>query len=773
MNKLLLGVFIFAASLLQACSAKKNGNLKSGGDYTKFVKPLVGTLGEGNTYPGAQVPFGMVQLSPDTEKWDWGAASGYEYSDSTIYGFSMTHLHGTGIPDLGDILFMPTTGKLYINEGKKDLTEPGYLSSFSHKNEIAEANYYSVLLDDYQIKAELTASNRAGLMRFTFPESDSAHIVLDLSHVLRHKVIWSNIRVEDDNTITGMHQVKGWAKERYVYFAAKFSRPFDATRIFSNKKEEKYDSYKTYRFRSSVESAGPDIQFVADYSTKEAEQIMVKVGISAVSTANAMKNLDAEIPHWDFEKIKSEGKALWKNELAKFEVEGSEAQKETFYTAVYHAFMAPNTYFDVDRSYRGFDQNIHKAEGFDNYTVFSLWDTYRATHPLFCLTQADRNANMINSMLEHYKQSPDKLLPIWSFWNNETWCMIGYHAVPVIVDAYFKGVKGVDWDLAYQACVHSATHPEYDATKEYEKLGYVPYDIENESVSKTLEYAYDDYCIARMAKAMGKTEDFERFSKRAMAYQNLFDSEIGWMRPKDSKGEWMQDFDPHFFKHLGAFTEGTTWQYTWTVPHDVQGLINCYGGNQEFTQKLDAVFANKEGKDYLGVDDIHGRIGDYWHGNEPSHHISHLYSYAGQAWKTQELTRKIIETQYGNQPGSLCGNDDCGQMSAWYIFNAMGFYPVCPGSDQYIITSPALPYAKMYMSNGNAIEVIAKNFSEKNIYIQSVKINGIDWNKAWFSYSDIVNGGKIEFVLGDVMNKGFASSKSACPPSFSDGLNEK
>ncbi|TAJ13518.1 glycoside hydrolase family 92 protein [Marinilabiliaceae bacterium JC017] len=751
-----------------ACSPDKSTVKTVSSDFCQFVNPLVGTLGEGNTYPGAQVPFGMVQISPDTERWDWGAASGYEYSDSTIYGFSMTHLHGTGIPDMGDILFMPTVGQTHIRSGKKDFSEPGYLSRFSHDNEKAEVNYYSVQLDDYNIETELTSTNRAGLMRFTFPESDSAHIVLDLSHVLRHSVIWSNVRVENETTITGMHQVKGWAKERYVYFAAKFSRPFDNTRIFSNGRESKYDSYKTYRFRSSVEAAGPDIQFVADYKTAASEQILVKVGISAVSTANAMKNLDTEITDWNFEKVVEDGKNLWNQELAKFDVTGTQEQKETFYSAVYHAFMAPVNYFDVDRSYRGLDQNIHKADHFDNYTVFSLWDTYRATHPLFCLTQADRNANMIQSMLEHYKQSPDHLLPIWSFWNNETWCMIGYHAVPVIADAYFKGVKGIDWELAYQACVHSATHPEYDATLEYEKLGYVPYDLENESVSKTLEYAYDDYCIARMAKALGKEADYKRFSKRAMAYKNLFDDSIGWMRPKDSKGQWMKDFDSHYFKHMGAFTEGTTWQYTWTVPHDVKGLMACYGSKERFEAKLDSVFAYSNGKDYLGVDDIHGRIGEYWHGNEPSHHVSHLYNYVGKPWKTQRLTRHIINTQYGNKPGSLCGNDDCGQMSAWYIFNAMGFYPVCPGSDEYVITSPAVPAVTMQLSNGSVLNITAHNFSEKNIYIQSLKINGVDWKKSWFSFNDIKNGGSIEFVLGESPNKDWAASEADFPPSFSD-----
>ncbi len=753
--------------ILAACGQQASQEPAIHEDYTQFVKPLVGTLGEGNTYPGAQVPFGMVQLSPDTEKWEWGAASGYEYSDSTIYGFSMTHLHGTGIPDMGDILFMPTVGPTHIRPGKKDFSEPGYLSKFSHENETAEIGYYSVVLDDYNIKTELASTNRAGMMRYTFPAADSAHVVLDLSHVLRFDVVWSNVKMINETTIVGMHQVKGWARERYVYFTAEFSRPFDNARIFSGGKEVKYDSYKTYRFRSSKEAAGPDVQFVADYQTSEAEQLMVKVGISPISTANAMKNLKAEMPDWDFEKYVSASKELWNKELTKFEVEGSQHQKETFYTAAYHAFMSPTTYFDVDRNYRGLDQNIHECKEFDNYTVFSLWDTYRATHPLFCLTQADRNANMINAMLAHYQQSPDKLLPIWSFWNNETWCMIGYHAVPVIVDAYFKGVQGVDWQLAYEACVNSATHPEYDATAEYEELGYVPYDLENESVSKTLEYAYDDYCIARFAKALGREADAQRFSKRAMAYKNLFDKEIGWMRPKDSEGQWKADFDTHHFEHLGAFTEGTTWQYTWTVPHDVQGLVELYGSKEAMANKLDSVFAYSSGKDYKGVDDIHGRIGEYWHGNEPSHHVTHLYAYVGQPWKTQQLTRHIIDTQYGNEPGSLCGNDDCGQMSAWYIFNAMGFYPVCPGSDEYVITSPAIPSVTMILSNGNKLVIDTKNYSDKNVYIQSVMINGVEWNKSWFSYDDIKDGGNIRIVLGNKPNKSWASAKESFPPSMS------
>ncbi|TKG94946.1 glycoside hydrolase family 92 protein [Puteibacter caeruleilacunae] len=765
MRKKIIYSFLVLFALGFYAKADNIGKVQQG--YCKYVNPFVGTLGEGNTYPGAQVPFGMVQVSPDTEKWKWGAASGYEYSDSTIYGFSMLHLHGTGIPDMGDILFMPTVGKVQLESGKKDRSEPGYLSGFSHNNECAFPGYYSVLLDDYKVKAELTATNRAGMMRFTYPESDSAHVLLDLKHVLRHNVVWSNVRVVDDCTIVGMHQVKGWARERYVYFAAKFSKPFKQAHIFSDKKEVKYDSYKTYRFRSSKDVAGTDIQLVADYSTKEGEQISVKVGISAVSTANAMDNLTNEIPNWNFEHIVEDAQVKWNAELSKFDVEGTQEQKETFYTAVYHEFMAPVRFADYNGSYRGLDQNIYKEGKNKNYTLFSLWDTYRATHPLFCLVQADRNSDMINSMLAHYEQSADSLLPIWSFWNNETWCMIGYHAVPVIVDAYFKGIQGVDWEKALEACVSSATHPEFDALPSYEKLGYVPYDEENESVSKTLEYAYDDYCIAMMAKDMGQKAIYDRFIKRAMAYENLFDTSINWMRPKDSKGEWMPDFDTRFFKHMGAFTEGTTWQYSWYVPQDVQGLVNLMGGPKDFEVKLDSVFTTKKGKDYKGVDDIHGRIGEYWHGNEPSHHITYLYNYIGKPWKGQKLIHQVINSQYGNQPGSLCGNDDCGQMSAWYIFSAMGFYPVCPGTNDYVIGSPALPKITMNMSNGKSLKMRCENYAPKNIYVQSVSLNGEKWTKSWFSYDEIKDGGEIVFKMGDHPNKSWGKNRKAYPPSIS------
>ncbi|MCU4163636.1 GH92 family glycosyl hydrolase [Carboxylicivirga caseinilyticus] len=768
MKKWLKGFGICLNIALISCQTNiKPDDCSPSEDYSQYVNPLVGTFGEGNTYPGAQVPFGMVQISPDTEKWEWGAASGYEYSDSTIYGFSMLHLHGTGIPDMGDILIMPTVGDLKLHSGSKDKKNKGYLSGFSHANEQASPGYYSVLLDDYNIRAELTSTNRAGMMRFTYPEVDTARVLIDLSHVLRWDVVWSNVRVLDDQTIVGMHQVKGWAKERYVYFAARFSKPFDDCRIFSDKKEVRYDSYKNYRFRSSKEASGKDIQVVSEYFNMTSdEHLQVKVGISAISTDNAINNLDEEIFDWDFDKVRLAARDLWNKELSKFDVKGSDVQKETFYTGVYHAFMAPVQYSDYNNEYRGLDQNIHQQKGFNNYTVFSLWDTYRATHPLFCLVQPERNADMINSMLSHYDQSVDSLLPIWSFWNNETWCMIGYHAVPVITDAYFNGIQGVDWEKALEACVKSATHKEYDAVTDYEQLGYVPYDLENESVSKTLEYAYDDYCIARLAKALGKDKIYERFSKRSLGYKNLFDKQIGWMRPKDSQGNWMEPFDPFYFQHLGAFTEGTTWQYSWYVPHDVNGLINCFGGADIFEAKLDSLFTVSHGEEYDGTDDIQGRIGQYWHGNEPSHHITYFYNYIGKPWKGQKLIREIINTQYGNKPNSLCGNDDCGQMSAWYIFSAMGFYPVAPSSGYYVLGSPELPEVTMNLSNGKQFKVVSENYGEENYYVKKVSLNGEELKRSWISVEEVLSGGELVFEMSSTPEEGFGIGEEAIPPSL-------
>jgi predicted alpha-1,2-mannosidase len=687
-----------------------------------YIRPFVGTKGEGNTYPGPSAPFGMIQLSPDTDRDLWDTASGYEYSDTSIMGFTLTHLNGTGIPDLGDFLFMPQIGEPKLVAGTKENPDSGYRARYSHDQESASAGYYKVKLLNNNVIVELTAGERIGMMRFTFPQSEQASIMTDLQHFLsgnRFKLIWSHVRVEDNATITGFHLVNGWSKERYLYFAARYSRPFDHYRIMSQGNEVKYDSYKTYRFRSRNEAAGTNLQFLAEYKTRPDEAILVKVAVSPISAANALQNLDSEIARadWDFERIVRQTREKWDRELSRIEVEGSQWDKETFYTGMYHAFLAPNLYQDVTEEYRGLDSNIHQAKGFKNYAVFSLWDTFRATHPLFALIQSQRDSDMINSLLAHYDQSVDHLLPLWSLQGNETWCMIGYHAVPVIVDGYLKGVRGFDKQRAYQAIRTTAMNPDYDGVAAYAKLGWVPCDLENESVSKTLEYAFDDYCVAQMARALGKSADYDSFMKRAGSYKNVFDPSTSQVRGKDSQGKWRTPFDPHAYAEgsQADFTEATATQYTFYNPQDVPAMIALMGGKEKFIQQLDALFDYKEPLKTQAAEDIQGRIGEYWHGNEPSHHIIYLYCYAGQPWKAARRLHEVIKTQYGNQPNSLSGNDDCGQMSAWYIFTALGFYPVCPASDYYVIGSPAVEKAVMHLSNGKKFTMLAKNLSEQNI----------------------------------------------------------
>jgi predicted alpha-1,2-mannosidase len=729
--------------------AAANDNIPAVGKYVRYVRPMVGTQGEGNTYPGASAPFGMLQFSPDTERELWETASGYEYSDSTIMGFSLTHLNGTGIPDLGDFLFMPQVGTPKFIPGSKASPDSGYRSRYSHAEEASVPGYYRVLLERSGVNVELTAADRSGMMRLTFPKSDSAYVITDLKAVLRWNVQWSNVRVLNDSTVTGYHLVNGWAKERHLFFAARYSRPFDDFGIMSDGKPVVYN---TYRFRSTAEAAGKNLQFYAHYKTQKGETLIIKVGISAVSAANALKNLDAEIPGWRFDSVVKQTQSKWEKELAKIDIDGTQEQKETFYTSMYHAFLAPNVYEDVTKEYRGLDQNIHRAEGFTNYAVFSLWDTYRATHPLFTLIQSSRDADMINAMLAHYDQSVEHLLPVWSLQGNETWCMIGYHAVPVIVDAFMNGVKGFDVRRAYTAVKRTAMNSHYDNVATYASLGWVPFDKENESVSKTLEYAYDDYCVAQMANALGEKADYAYFMKRAGSYKNLFDSSYQLMRGRDSHGAWRTPFDPHQYVEGGDITEGTNWQYSWYVPQDVPGLIELFGGRAAFTTKLDSLFVYKAKGNFQEPGDIQGNIGEYWHGNEPSHHIIYLYAYAGQPWKAQKLVHQVITTQYGNKPNSLCGNDDCGQMSAWYIFSAMGFYPVCPASREYVIGSPTVPRASMHFSNGRTFTMTAENLSAENIYLQSVVLNGKKWNSPYLPFDELSKGGTLRFVMGPKPN---------------------
>ena len=711
---------------------------------SQFVKPLVGTKGEGNTYPGAVAPFGMIQISPDTDDNLWETASGYEYADSAILGFSLTHFSGTGIPDLGDFRFMPQIGKPWFVQGPKSNPDSGYSSAYKHADEVAKAGYYSVKLSDNHVKVECTAADRAGMLRFTFPKTDSASILIDLAQTLMWDAVWSNVRVINDSTVTGYHIVNGWAKDRQMYFAAVFSKPLDNLVIMNDGKPVVYNGY---RFRSSFEASGKNLQFLAHFKTKDQEKILVKVSVSAVSTQNALENLTTELKGKSFENIVSETQAKWDRELSKMQVEGSTELKETFYTALYHTFLTPMLYEDVNGDYRGLDHNVHKTGGGNNYAVFSLWDTYRATHPLFCLVQPTRNADMINSMLAHYDQSVEHLLPVWSLQGNETWCMIGYHAVPVIVDAMMKDLPGFDYQRAYNAMKTTALNPNYDNVKTYSQLGWVPFDKENESVSKTLEYAFDDFCIAQAAGKLGMKNDSVVFMQRAESYKNLFDPKMQLMRGRDSQGQWRTPFNSHEYVQGGDFTEATSWQYSWYVPQDIDGLIDLYGSPKAFTQKLDSLFTFNDNSSE-NMDDVQGRIGEYWHGNEPSHHIIYLYDFAGKPYKTQELLHKVIKDQYGNQPGSLTGNDDCGQMSAWYLFSVIGFYPVCPGSNYYAIGSPGAPSVKINFENGSSFQMKALNLSDRNIYIQKVTLNGKPWNKPYLGYSDIKNGGEIIFEMG-------------------------
>lgn len=706
-----------------------------------FIRPLVGTLGGGNTYPGPSAPFGMIQLSPDTDRLQ---CAGYDYSDTSILGFSLTHLTGTGVADLGDFLFTPVVGTPKFVPGDKQNPDAGYRSRYSHSDEVAQAGYYRVKLLNSQVTVELTASDRAGMLRFTFPPSGQAAILTDLSHFLwpnwnaKRCVIASHIRVEDDRTITGFHETNGWASDRCLYFAARYSRPFDGFKIISD----------GGAIPNAREADGKNLQFLAAYSTASNEVILVKAAVSAVSAANALKNLDADAPAWDFDGMRNRTRDQWDHQLAEIQIDGTDDQKQTFYTAMYHAMLAPNLYEDVTGEYRGLDRQTHQASGFTNYTVFSLWDTFRAEHPMLALIESGRDSDMINSMLAYYDQNRDHLLPMWPLQANETHCMIAYHSVPVIVDGYFKGVRGFSAARAYDAIKTTAMNPDNSGLADYTRLGWVPCDRYGESVSKTLEYGYDDFCVAQMAKALGKNEDYDYFMKRAGAYKNVFDPSTSLMRGRDSLGNWHTPFDPHHYTEGpgGDYTEATAWEYSWYVPQDVPALIALMGGKDQFIQKLDSLFTFGGGDSPQTL--AEGKIGEYWHGNEPGHHTIYLYCYAGVPSKAAYRLREVMKSQYGNQPGSLPGNDDCGQMSAWYVFTAMGFYPVCPAADYYVIGSPQVKRAVMHLSNGKTFTMSAPNLSDQNLYVQSVQLNGKNWDNPFLPYSELKDGGTIEFTMG-------------------------
>ncbi len=733
----------------------------------KYVNPLIGTDRMGHTYPGATVPFGSVQLSPETDTLPYEVdghynkdvykyCAGYQYRDKTIVGFAHTHFSGTGHSDLGDFLVMPTTGRLQMNPGTADHPGDGFRSGFSHENEFAAPDYYKVKLDRYNIMAELTATTRVGFHQYTFPKSDSAHIILDAVYGIYNypdKNVWTFIRVENDTLVTGYRQTNGWGRTRTVYFAMAFSKPIKDYGWQNNSKKEVYRGFwrKWDQSRNFPEMAGTQVRAYFDFSTREGEQIKVKLAISPVSTANALENMHREIPGWDFRQVKSDGQQLWERELSKIMIEADSETKVNFYTAAYHAYINPTVYMDVNGEYRGLDQNTHQAAGFTNYTTFSLWDTHRALHPLFNIIQPSRNKDMIRSMMAHYDQSVHKMLPVWSNSANENWCMIGYHSVSVIADAVVKGLySGADALRALDACIATAKHKSYDGLEYYMKMGYVPEDKNSSSVSKTLEYAYDDWCIAQMARKLNRTDVYNEFAGRSENYRNVFDVSTGFMRPRMSDGSFKKAFDVLNTDEPG-FIEGNTWNYSLYVPHAPNEMIKMMGGKARFTKHLDSLFTMQLPDSFFAnTEDItrDGIIGNYVHGNEPSHHVAYLYNYTDEPWKTQEHVRMIMNKMYRPAPDGLSGNDDCGQMSAWYIFSAVGFYPVAPGSDHYDLGSPAVSRADLHLENGKTFSVRTRNQGDKNVYVQKVTLNGKTLERTYISHSEITDGGELVFYMG-------------------------
>ncbi len=739
MKRLALPIFILFSFAISSCRPHH--------EPVDFVNPFIGTGGHGHTFPGATLPFGMVQLSPDTRLEGWDGCSGYHYSDSVIFGFSHTHLSGTGIADYCDILLMPTSGKYYLDNGYKTGTDNGYASRFSKKTEKASPGYYSVNLQDYDIKVELTATQRAGFQRYTFPKNKKDFVTLDLTH--RDKVLASNFLQINDYEVEGFRRSQSWAKDQYVYFYMKFNQPI----------KHLYLALNDTLLPKQRQAKGTNIKVAFDFGKLKDPVLLVKTGISAVSSAGAKKNLEKEIPAWDFDAVHDRARAAWNKELGKIKVKADKVTKTIFFTALYHTMISPNIFMDVDGKYRGTDLKIHQAKSFTNYTVFSLWDTFRATHPLYTIIERKRDAEFIKTFLHQYENGGQ--LPVWELAGNYTGCMIGYHSIPVIADAWVKGIRGFNLEEAFQAMQHSAM-ADHLGLEAYKKYGYIPADKEPESVSKTLEYAYDDWCIAQIAKALKRPAKTSYFLKRAQSYKNLYDPQTGFMRAK-MYGLWKYPFHPTEVDF--NYTEANAWQYTFFVPQDVSGLMKLMGGKEKFAKKLDLLFTTSSKLSGREQPDITGLIGQYAHGNEPSHHIAYLYDYAGKPWKTQAVVHRILHEMYADKPNGLAGNEDCGQMSAWYVLSAMGFYAVTPGSDIYAIGTPVLNESRIHLENGNTFIIKAENLTKENKYIQSASLNGTAYNKSFLTQGIIMKGGTLIFVMGAKPDKKWASQVNEIPVS--------
>jgi predicted alpha-1,2-mannosidase len=746
---LLLGVALPAAAVPPSADSRA---------YSA-VDPFIGSGGEGHTFPGAVVPFGMVQLSPDTqikprsEAFGWSA--GYRYEDHTIVGFSHTHFSGTGHSDLGDVLLMPIAGAVRLERGDPEHPGSGYTSRFSHASERAEPGYYAVTLDDYRVRAELTASARVGMHRYLFPAGHSAHVLIDLRTSMYDypgKVLWARLRLRPDGTVTGFRETRGWAPGRQLYFAVRFSQPLGGHELHDTETEIPYKGFPPPAERASRERAqieGRLLVGVFDFSALPGGTLLVRVAISPVSEESAVANLDADQPGWDFDAVRQAARAEWSQALAALEVEAPAPLRRSFYTALYHALQAPSLFMDSDGRFRGPDNAVHRADGFTNYSTFSLWDTYRALHPLLTLVQSPGRTNdIVRSLLAAQRASPYGMLPVWAFHGQETWCMIGYHAVPVIADAWMKGIRGYDANEALAAMAATATYAPYGGLGGYMQLGYVPIDEEGEAVSKTLEYAFDDWALARMAESAGNAPLAAQFYRRAANWHNVYDAASGFMRARKRDGSFREPFDPAVSGYGTDYTEGNAWQYSWYVPQDVAALAQAHGGAEALLAKIDQVFdAKVDPRVFAHMEDITGLIGWYAHGNEPSHHIAYLYAAAGQPWRTQARLAAIMNSQYAARPDGLAGNDDLGQMSAWFIFTALGFYPLAPASNEYIIGRPFLARAVLNLPNGRRFTILAPGVDDAHPYIGAVTLNGKPLGRAFIRHEEIMAGGELRFTM--------------------------
>ena len=735
---------------------------------SKYVNPMIGTTGMGHCFPGACAPFGAVQLSPDTDtiphnvggKYQthvYDYCAGYQYTDNTIVGFSHTHLSGTGHSDLGDILLMPQTGALQLNPGTREDPDGGYRQRFSHDTEHAGPGYYEVTLADSGVRAQLTATQRVGVHQYTFPKGSPQRLIVDLLHGIYNydgKVLWSSIRVVNDTLLTGYRITDGWSRGNYTYFAMSFSKSI----VNYGYADRKNPAYRGFWRKFDIHHNFPDIagRNIAAYFEfgPDSPELTVKVALSAVSAEGALKNLAAEAAGRSFEEIRCATAAAWERELGVVQCEGTDDQKASLYTALYHTMINPSVYMDVDGRYRGIDGEIHQAEGFTNYTVFSVWDTYRAEHPLLGLLKTSRNTDMVRSMLAHWRQNVVGMLPVWSLMGNEGWCMTGYHAVSVVADALVKGAP-LDSDEAFAAMTATANCPYLASVQNYIKYGYAPFDHDGTAASNTLEYSFDDWSIYHAARVAGREDVAAAFHDRALFYHNTYDPAIGFASPRYENGVFKPDLDPYQTYGEG-FIEGNSWNFSFHVPQDPVGLMTCMGGEKAFREKLDALFEmDLPEKYYADNEDITADclVGGYVHGNEPSHHVPYLYAWTSQPWKAQGRIRTILEKMYRNDIRGLGGNDDCGQMSAWYVFSAMGFYPVAPGCDQYVFGAPYLPYMKVTLENGNTIEIKAPGVSDRNRYIRSVKLNGRPYTKLYITHADLAAGCTLEFEMTSRPNK--------------------